>query len=81
MARREFTRLLFNAGLEPLRFGAVGFGPFTFLGRTVLPSGIGLRIDRLLQSLADNNVPWLRRIAIFHIAAAIKPARNDESAD
>jgi ubiquinone/menaquinone biosynthesis C-methylase UbiE len=76
MTQSEFTRLLSNAGLVPLKFGAVGFGPFTFLGRSVLPNGIGLRIDRLLQRLADYKLPWLSRIAIFYVAAVGKPAEH-----
>jgi ubiquinone/menaquinone biosynthesis C-methylase UbiE len=73
MTRSEFNRLLDTAGLEQLKFEAIGFGPFTFLGRTVLPNTIGLRVDRLLQRLADDNVPWLKRAAIFHVALAVKP--------
>lgn len=77
MTWRKFNRLLDAAGLETLRFGAVGFGPFTFLGRTVLPNRFGLRADRLLQRLADGKVPWLKRAAIFHVALAVKPAAPD----
>jgi ubiquinone/menaquinone biosynthesis C-methylase UbiE len=75
MTLGEFTRLLNAAGLEPLKFEAVGYGPFTFLGRTIVPNRIGLRVDRLLQRLADDNVPRLKRAAIFHIALAVKPDR------
>jgi ubiquinone/menaquinone biosynthesis C-methylase UbiE len=77
MRRGEFTRLLTTAGLEPLKFEAVGFGPLTFLGRTVLPNRIGLRIDRLLQRLADRNMPWLNRVAVFDVALAVKPPGPD----
>jgi ubiquinone/menaquinone biosynthesis C-methylase UbiE len=77
MRRGEFTRLLTTAGLEPVTFEAVGFGPLTFLGRTVLPNGIGLRIDRLLQRLADRNMPWLNRVAVFDVALAVKPPGPD----
>jgi len=77
MTWSEFNRLLDTAGLEPLKFETVGFGPFTFLGRTILPNRIGLRVDRLLQRLADDNVPWLKRAAIFHVALAVKPTAHD----
>ena len=68
----DFDRLLRAAGLDPIEFAGVGFGPFTFLGRSVLPSSIGLRVDRLLQRLADHNLPLLRRAALFHIALTVK---------
>jgi ubiquinone/menaquinone biosynthesis C-methylase UbiE len=73
----EFNRLLDTAGLEPLKFEAVGFGPFTFLGRTVLPNRIGLQVDRLLQRFAEGKMRWLKRAAIFHIALAVKPTARD----
>jgi len=72
MALGEFRNLLCSAGLEPVKFQSVGFGPFTFLGRTVLTNRIGLRIDQVLQRLADHLVPWLRHFAIFHVAVAVK---------
>jgi hypothetical protein len=73
MPLRVFKKLLEAAGLESVEFEAIGFGPFTFLDRAVLPNGIGLRIDRLLQRLADHKMPWLKRFAIFHVAIALKP--------
>jgi ubiquinone/menaquinone biosynthesis C-methylase UbiE len=76
MTSRDFDRLLRTAGLEPLEFDGVGFGPFTFLGRNVLPTRAGLRADRLLQWLADHHVPLLRHAAVFHVALAAKPAEN-----
>jgi ubiquinone/menaquinone biosynthesis C-methylase UbiE len=72
-----FNSLLQTAGLEPLKFEGVGFGPFTFLGRVIVPNIIGLRVDRLLQRLADDKLPWLKRLAIFHIALAVKPYSHD----
>lgn len=77
MTWSEFNRLLETAGLEPLKFEGVGFGPFTFLGRTILPNPIGLRVDRLLQRLANDSWPWLKRASIFHIALAAKPTAHD----
>ena len=76
MTLSHFDRLLRTAGLEPLEFKGVGFGPFTFLGRNVLPVRAGLRADRLLQWLADRSVPLLRHAAVFHVALAVKPAEE-----
>jgi SAM-dependent methyltransferase len=72
----DFDRLLRAAGLDPLEFAGVGFGPFTFLGRNVLPSSIGLRVDRLLQRLADHHLPLLQHAALFHLALAVKPGEE-----
>lgn len=72
----DFGRLMRTAGLDPIEFEGVGFGPFTFLGRDVLPNRVGLRVDRLLQRLADHNVPLLRRAAVFHVALAVKPTEE-----
>lgn len=76
MKLRQFDRLLRMAGLDLLEFQGVGFGPFTFLGRNVLPNRVGLRVDRLLQRLADHNVPLLQRAAVFHVALAVKPTED-----
>jgi ubiquinone/menaquinone biosynthesis C-methylase UbiE len=72
----DFDRLLRAAGLDPLEFAGVGFGPFTFLGRNVLPSSSGLRVDRLLQRFADHNLPLLQHAALFHLALTVKPGEE-----
>jgi SAM-dependent methyltransferase len=73
MTFNDFDRLLRGAGLDPLEFEDIGFGPFTFLGRNVLSNKVGLRVDLLLQRLAHRNVPLLQHAAIFHVALAVKP--------
>lgn len=70
----RFRRLLHDAGLEPLEFAGVGFGPFTFLGHGVLPNTAGLAADRALQRLADAGTPLISHTAVFNIALARKPA-------
>jgi 2-polyprenyl-3-methyl-5-hydroxy-6-metoxy-1,4-benzoquinol methylase len=72
----DFDRLLRAAGLNPLEFQGVGFGPFTFLGRNVLPNRVGLRVDRLLQRLANHTVPLLQHAAVFYVALAVKPSEG-----
>jgi SAM-dependent methyltransferase len=76
MTFNDFSRLLRVAGLEPVEFQGVGFGPFTFFGRNALPNRVGLRVDHLLQWLANRNVPLLRHAAIFHVALAVKPTEE-----
>jgi len=48
---REFNRLVGECGLEPVRFSSVGFGPFTFLGNTLVTDAIGIKVHRRLQTL------------------------------
>lgn len=72
----RFNQLLRTAGLNPLEFSGVGFGPFTFLGRSVLPNRVGLRVDRLLQRFADKNVPLIKHAAVFNVALAVKPTHE-----
>lgn len=76
MRLSDFDRLLRAAGLDPLEFEGVGFGPFTFLGRNVLPNRVGVRVERLLQRLAEHNVPLLQHVAVFHVALAAKPTEK-----
>jgi SAM-dependent methyltransferase len=76
MTLSDFDSLLRGAGLDPLEFEGVGFGPFTFLGRNVLSNRVGLRVDRLLQRHADHKLPLLQHAAVFHIALAIKPTEE-----
>lgn len=72
MTSREFIQLLRADGLVPLQVAGIGFGPFTFLGRTVLPNAVGLLVDRALQRVATR-LPLLGRAANFHVALAAKP--------
>jgi ubiquinone/menaquinone biosynthesis C-methylase UbiE len=73
---RDFDGLLRAAGVHPIEFKGVGFGPFTFLGRNVLPNRAGLRVGRMLQWLADHNLPLIDHGAVFHLALATKPAER-----
>jgi ubiquinone/menaquinone biosynthesis C-methylase UbiE len=75
MTRRDFERLVRAAGLELVDVTGVGFGPFTFLGRTIVPESVGLFVDRMFQGFADRQVPLLQHVAIFHVALARKPAQ------
>lgn len=74
MTSKDFDRLLRTAGLKSIAYRGVGFGPFTFLDRAVVPNSLGLGIDQRLQGLADRNLPPFRSIAVFHVVLAMKPA-------
>lgn len=58
--------------LRLLERGAVGFGPFTFLGRQVLPAAMGRRLDRRLQALSESRLPILRGASLFHLVLVQK---------
>ncbi len=72
--RGELDRILVAAGLEPVAGATFGFGPFTLLGRRVLPDPVGVRVDASLQSLADRDMPGLRAAGAQHLVVARKPA-------
>jgi ubiquinone/menaquinone biosynthesis C-methylase UbiE len=46
--------------LEIERAFTLGFGPFSFLGRTLLPQSLGISLHYRLQALADRGVAGLR---------------------
>jgi len=56
----EFDALLGAAGLVSEQQTCFGFGPFTLLGRHVVPDDVGVRLHERLQALADQGLPVLR---------------------
>jgi predicted ATP-grasp superfamily ATP-dependent carboligase len=72
--RREFDRLLASASLEKVASAVVGFGPFTFLGRDVLPPRVAVGVHRHLQRQADRGVPVLQATGAQYLVLARKPA-------
>jgi ubiquinone/menaquinone biosynthesis C-methylase UbiE len=71
---QEFRALLGSAGLEAVGTATFGFGPFTLLGREILPGRLDVSLHRWLQHLADRHVPVVRAMGAQHIALAIKRA-------
>jgi ubiquinone/menaquinone biosynthesis C-methylase UbiE len=69
----EFEHLLRMAGLTPIAYRGVGFGPFTVLSRAVIPNRLGLWLDQGLQYLCDRKLPFFRHTAVFHVVLAMKP--------
>jgi ubiquinone/menaquinone biosynthesis C-methylase UbiE len=61
-------------GLHVVRERAVGFGPFTLMKRGVLPSRVGVQVQRKLQRLADRGVPPLRATGAHVVVLAQKDA-------
>ncbi len=59
---RACDAALRSAGFEKLASTTIGFGPFSFLARPMLPKATGLRVHHRLQALAAGRVPFLRAI-------------------
>jgi ubiquinone/menaquinone biosynthesis C-methylase UbiE len=55
---REFSRSVGDCGFERVKSGTVGFGPFTFLGRTLLTDAVGITLHRWLQTVASRRASF-----------------------
>lgn len=69
---RRFDAYLAGAGLEKVEGRTVGFGPFSFLGRKLLPESSGVRVHHWLQKLANRGVPVVRSAGTQYIVLARK---------
>lgn len=70
---RFIDALLADVHLIKAREKTVGFGPFTFFYRNILPDSPGMAIHHRLQSLADRGIPVLRAAGMFYLVLARKP--------
>lgn len=77
---REFKRELVAQGLELQSGYTVGFGPFTFFNRQILPPSVGLRLNNRLQSMANGGTPGLRSSGSQFLVLAKKPGTSDPKA-
>jgi ubiquinone/menaquinone biosynthesis C-methylase UbiE len=71
---RFIDEALRDAELMKTRGVTVGFGPFTFLSRKILPESLGIVLHRRLQRLADRTVPIFRSTGMSYLVLARKPA-------
>ena len=62
-----------RSGLVPIRQATVGFGPFTYLGKTLLSGNHAVRVDQALQHRADHHSALLRACGRLHLILALKP--------
>jgi ubiquinone/menaquinone biosynthesis C-methylase UbiE len=69
---RSIDRMLTKAGLRPLARQTVGFGPLSFMGRSIFAGSAGLRVDERLQAIADRRVPGLRWTGWHYVVRAGK---------
>ncbi len=67
----EVDRMLTGAGVTPVRRTSIGFGPFTFLGRQLVPEALGARLHGRLER-ASRRSRLLRRTGWHYIVAAQK---------
>jgi ubiquinone/menaquinone biosynthesis C-methylase UbiE len=70
---RTVDRMLAEAGLRPTARRTVGFGPLSFMGRSVFEGAVGIAIDERLQALADRGTPGLRSTGWHYVVRAEKP--------
>jgi ubiquinone/menaquinone biosynthesis C-methylase UbiE len=71
---REFDSILAMIGFKKLESKTVGFGPFSFLGRKLLPTFVEISIDQSLERLADKGVAFIRSTGRVYLVLAKKPA-------
>ncbi len=68
--RRFIDKALMGGGLLKVKDKTLGFAPFTFFCRSVLPNRLGLTLHHRLQRLADRNVPIFRSAGMaYHVLA------------
>jgi ubiquinone/menaquinone biosynthesis C-methylase UbiE len=72
-SNRAVDRMLAQAGLVKRTATSVGFGPFSFLRRPVLPAGLAGPAHERLQLLADRGVPGLRGAGAHYVVVADRP--------
>jgi len=66
-------RIVSQNRLQTEKAITLGFGPFSFLGRRLLPESLGIRLHHRLQRLADHGVPGVRSTGSQYLILAKKP--------
>jgi ubiquinone/menaquinone biosynthesis C-methylase UbiE len=69
----HIDRVVSESRLQTEKAITLGFGPFSFLGRTLLPDPAGIRWHHRLQTLADRGVPGVRSTGSQYLVLAKKP--------
>lgn len=75
----EVDAFFAGAGLERVRTETLGFGPFTFFYRKVLPEWLGVAVHRVLQRFVDMRCPVLRSTGAQFLVLARKRPQNARS--
>jgi ubiquinone/menaquinone biosynthesis C-methylase UbiE len=71
---REIDRSTGACGFEHVKSCTVGFGPFTFLGKSLFADAVGVRLHRRLQTLAARRgCSFLRWAGSHYLVLVTKP--------
>ena len=57
---RRADQIFRSVGLEKIKSMTLGFGPFSFFERRLLPDPVGIKLHQKLQDMADRGVPIIR---------------------
>ena len=74
-SRGAVEGMLAGAGLAVVWTQTIGFGPFTFHRRPILPHSLGLAVNRRLQTWADRGAPLLGETGVHHLVLAEKAGK------
>lgn len=69
----EVDAMLSNAGIAVVRRATVGYGPFTLLGRRLLPDAVGRSLHERL-AVSTRRHPRLRGVGWHYLVAGVKRA-------
>ncbi|MGH2447959.1 MAG: class I SAM-dependent methyltransferase [Chloroflexota bacterium] len=70
--QRDLIQLLNSADLDIQRVDGFGYGPFTLLGRQVVPDRLGILLQQRLQQYADGGTSIVRSAASQHLVLAAR---------
>jgi ubiquinone/menaquinone biosynthesis C-methylase UbiE len=70
---RAIDRLVRGSGLARERGRTIGFGPMSFMGRSIFSQQRSIRLNERLQELADRGIPGLRGTGWHYVTRARKP--------
>jgi ubiquinone/menaquinone biosynthesis C-methylase UbiE len=76
---KDLMTFVSSAQLEENKVVTIGFGPFTLLGKNILPDSAGVWLDERLQQLADRGFPLLSATSSQHILLARKARAKSET--
>jgi ubiquinone/menaquinone biosynthesis C-methylase UbiE len=78
---QEVDGAIAGAGLKKVGLTTLGFGPFSFFDREILPGAVGVKLHRALQRMADRQWPWIRSAGGQFLTLARKSGAGDSLKD
>ncbi|MBI3005426.1 MAG: class I SAM-dependent methyltransferase [Ignavibacteriales bacterium] len=70
---RTCDSFFFGSGLRKMKGVTVGFGPYSFFGKTLCSERLGIQIHEFLQRLSDRRIPPFRSLGSHYLVVARKP--------